>query len=186
MSMAEVVMKGYMNAPAEGSTGAFYGNQFVFSHVDWLLKYGQVRTHAMNNNPVLTTKKVIKGSFVYLYEINVHGQWESKYYTTRTIAAGPVVKPSHTMKEISDLCDIGIAKAPKVAGSITGNFHPHQYKKSKEEWEKVTKIALAYIDNANIATMQFNNYVYWYYIDPETNFWHSLFFTSLTEVLGEE
>ena len=58
------------------------------------------------------------------------------------------------------------------------------YSPTKECWFRDVEIAHAYIGKQNIARMNTGGYVYWYYINPETKFWHSMFFTSWTEVLG--
>lgn len=188
MSMSEVILRGSTNAPAEGSSGAFYGGQFVFSHVDWLIKMGQVHTDSNSHNPVLPVRKVRKNGFVYLYMMNMKGQWESKYFTTETIEKGPkeLLTNEELLQNRSDLIKTGIAKAPKVPGGATGRFYPFQFVPTRECWKRDTEIAFAYVGDDNIAMWVENGYSYWYYFDRKTGFWHSMFFTSRAKVLGGE
>lgn len=190
MSMSEVILRGSTNAPAEGSAGAFYGGQFVFSHVDWLVKMGQVHTESNSHNPVLPVRKVRKNGFVYLYMMNMKGQWESKYFTTETIEKGPkdLLTDEERMQNRSDLIKGGIAKAPHMAGGMTGTFYPFQYIPTKECWLRDTKMANAYIGGENITKWNVDGFTYWYYLDTETGFWHSMFFApwDVSNVLGEK
>lgn len=188
MSMSEFILKGTTNAPAEGSAGAFYGAQFVFSHVDWLIKVGQIYAKSNSHDPVLPVKRVHKNGYVYIYLMNVKGLWESKYFTSDLIEKGPrsLLTKEELNQNRGDLIKTGMARAPKVTGAKTGNFNPMQYVPTKECWFRDVEIAHAYIGKQNIARMNTGEYVYWYYINPETKFWHSMFFTSWTEVLGGE
>lgn len=185
MSMSEFILKGTTNAPAEGSKGAFYGGQFVFSHVDWLVKLGQVHTESNTHRPVLPIRKVHKHGYVYLYLMNMKGQWESKYFTSDTIEKGPkgLLSKEELLQNRSNLIKSGIAKAPNIPGGITGSFYPFQYVPTKECWKRDIRIADAYIGDDNIAMWSEEGFTYWYYLDRETGFWHSMFFTSRTEVL---
>ncbi|MCM1215429.1 MAG: hypothetical protein NC548_13030 [Lachnospiraceae bacterium] len=186
MSMSEVVLKGYTNAPAEGSAGAFYGNQFVFSYVDWIMKIAYIKNYAKNHKPALMTKKVTKGSFVYFYQMNEKGKWVSQFYTTKAIANGPKDYASLTEWEAND-CMEGITRCPKaVPGTWTGTFRHENYVRTGTEWKMVTRIAKAYLGEENIECISENGYTYLYFVNEEKNVWYSMVFTNTANITKEE
>lgn len=94
LTMKDIIHKGADECPRVGVGGAFYPRQWVGSYDEWMERSASIVASCAREQAEVFPADVggshiiRKDGFVYLYRIDLHGDYDSQIYTHEVIANG--------------------------------------------------------------------------------------------------